>query len=78
LSGERFGKTFREQWLTATELLEFHGRLCGVDTGRLRERVPYLVDLVGLDPHRGKRRPFSGNSRTVVAFTSPLIVDDAS
>jgi ABC-2 type transport system ATP-binding protein len=43
------------QWLTATELLEFHGRLCGMDAGRLRERVPYLLDLVGLAPHRRKR-----------------------
>ena len=43
------------QWLTATELLEFHGRLCGMDTARLHERVPYLLDLVGLAPHRTKR-----------------------
>ena len=43
------------QWLTATELLEFHGRLCGMHTGRLHERVPYLLDLVGLASHRGKR-----------------------
>jgi ABC-2 type transport system ATP-binding protein len=43
------------QWLTATELLEFHGRLCGMDTARLQERVPYLLDLVGLAPHRTKR-----------------------
>ena len=43
------------QWLTATELLEFHGRLCGMHTGRLHERVPYLLDLVGLASHRSKR-----------------------
>jgi ABC-2 type transport system ATP-binding protein len=43
------------QWLTAEELLEFHGRLCGVDAATLRKRVPYLLDLVGLAPHRGKR-----------------------
>ena len=43
------------QWLTATELLEFHGRLCGMHTGRLQERVPYLLDLVGLASQRSKR-----------------------
>ena len=43
------------QWLTATELLEFHGRLCGMDADRLHKRIPYLLDLVGLAPHSGKR-----------------------
>jgi ABC-2 type transport system ATP-binding protein len=43
------------QWLTATELLEFHGRLCGMDADRLHKRVPYLLDLVGLAPHSGNR-----------------------
>ena len=43
------------QWLTATELLEFHGRLCGMDAAQLHKRVPYVLDLVGLGSHRGKR-----------------------
>jgi ABC-2 type transport system ATP-binding protein len=43
------------QWLTPAELLEFHGRLCGMDALRLRSRVPDLIDLVGLTPHQGKR-----------------------
>ena len=43
------------QWLTPAELLEFHGRLCGMDGPRLRSRVPDLIDLVGLAPHRRKR-----------------------
>ena len=43
------------RWLTPAELLEFHGRLCGMDARRLRSRVPDLIDLVGLTPHRGKR-----------------------
>jgi ABC-2 type transport system ATP-binding protein len=42
-------------WLTPAELLEFHGRLCGMDGARLRSRVPDLIDLVGLAPHRSKR-----------------------
>lgn len=42
-------------WLTPAELLEVHGRLCGVSTARLRERIPRLLDLVGLAPHAKKR-----------------------
>lgn len=43
------------EWLTASELLEFHGRLCGVPARQLRGRVPALIDMVGLTPHRDKR-----------------------
>jgi ABC-2 type transport system ATP-binding protein len=43
------------EWLTPGELLHFHGRLCGVPTSKLRERVPKLLDLVGLTPHGDKR-----------------------
>jgi len=42
-------------WLTPGELLELHGRLCGMSRARLRERIPQLLDLVGLEPHAGKR-----------------------
>jgi ABC-2 type transport system ATP-binding protein len=42
-------------WMTPTELLEFHGRLCGVPGSVLRKRIPDLIDLVGLTPHRDKR-----------------------
>jgi ABC-2 type transport system ATP-binding protein len=43
------------EWLTPAELLHLHGRLCGVPTGQLWERVPALIDLVGLTPHIDKR-----------------------
>ncbi len=43
------------EWLTPGELLHFHGRLCGVPAGLLRDRVPKLLELVGLTPHRDKR-----------------------
>lgn len=42
-------------WLTASELLHLHGRLSGVPASRLESRVPELLDLVGLTPHRDKR-----------------------
>ena len=43
------------KWLTAVELLHLHGRLCGVPRAKLRARVPALLDLVALTPHRDKR-----------------------
>jgi ABC-2 type transport system ATP-binding protein len=43
------------EWLTAEELLHLHGRLAGVSAAALRERVPAMIELVGLTPHRDKR-----------------------
>jgi ABC-2 type transport system ATP-binding protein len=43
------------EWLTAAELLTVHGRLAGVPADELRRRVPALIELVGLTPHRDKR-----------------------
>ena len=43
------------EWLTAEELLHLHGRLSGVPPEQLRQRVPELIELVGLAPHRDKR-----------------------
>ncbi len=43
------------EWLTPAELLHLHGRLCGVPSEKLSERVPALIDLVGLTPHIDKR-----------------------
>jgi ABC-2 type transport system ATP-binding protein len=49
-------ESFRfSDWMTPAELLEFHGRLCGVPAAVLRQRIPALIDLVGLTPHRDKR-----------------------
>ncbi len=35
-------------WLRATEFLMFHGKLYGMPTARLKERIPELLELVGL------------------------------
>ncbi|WP_376789715.1 ABC transporter ATP-binding protein [Thermoflexus sp.] len=43
-------------WLTAEEILWFHGRLAGVDPHRLRRRIPDLLEHVGLATEA--RRPF--------------------
>ncbi|HEV2386706.1 MAG TPA: ABC transporter ATP-binding protein [Candidatus Acidoferrales bacterium] len=42
-------------WLTPVELLEAHGRLAGMERTRLEERIPRLLQMVGLGPHRDRR-----------------------
>jgi ABC-2 type transport system ATP-binding protein len=42
-------------WLTATELLRLHGQLYGISSDTLRERIPAMLDIAGLTPHRDKQ-----------------------
>lgn len=63
-------------WLTASELLELHGRLCGMSALRLAERIPALLELVGLTPHREKRlREFSKGMLQRIGLAQALIHD---
>lgn len=49
------------EWMTATELLELHGRLYSMPSGARRQRVPQMLELVGLHEHA--RRPIAGFSK---------------
>jgi ABC-2 type transport system ATP-binding protein len=61
-------------WLTPAELLRFHGRLCGMRTAKLRERIPVMLDLVGLTPHRDKRiHDFSKGMMQRIGLAQALI-----
>jgi ABC-2 type transport system ATP-binding protein len=61
-------------WLTPTELLKVHGRLYGMSHVKLRERVPVLLDLVGLTPHRDKRlRDFSKGMLQRIGLAQALL-----
>ncbi len=61
-------------WLTSTELLKLHGRLYGMSYATLRERIPALLDLVGLTPHRDKRvRDFSKGMLQRIGLAQALI-----
>lgn len=63
-------------WLTATELLRLHGRLYGMSRAALRERVPALLDLVGLTPHRDKSlRDFSKGMLQRIGLAQALLND---
>lgn len=41
-------------WLSASELLTLHGKLCGIANDVLRRRVPRLLDRVGLGTQNSK------------------------
>ena len=61
-------------WLTSTELLKLHGRLYGMSHAALRERVPSLLDLVGLTPHRDKPlRDFSKGMLQRIGLAQALL-----
>src|SRR6266481_4541208 len=61
-------------WLTPAELLKLHGRLYGVSQSALRERIPALLDLVGLTPHRDKRlQEFSKGMLQRIGLAQALI-----
>lgn len=61
-------------WLTASELLALHGRLCGLTPAQLRERVPAYIDLVGLTPHGDRRlRGFSKGMMQRIGLAQALI-----
>jgi ABC-2 type transport system ATP-binding protein len=61
-------------WLTPTELLKLHGRLYGMSHAKLRERVPVLLDLVGLTPHCEKRlRDFSKGMLQRIGLAQALL-----
>lgn len=61
-------------WLTPAELLRFHGRLCGMSADKLRERIPVMLDLVGLTPHSDKRiHDFSKGMMQRIGLAQALI-----
>ena len=63
-------------WLTAVELLKLHGRLYGMSHSSLRDRIPSLLDLVGLTPHRDKcLRDFSKGMLQRIGLAQALLND---
>jgi ABC-2 type transport system ATP-binding protein len=61
-------------WLTPVELLELHGKLCGLSKEILKARIPALIDKVGLTPHAGKQvRNFSKGMIQRIGLAQALI-----
>ncbi|MGH2929268.1 MAG: ATP-binding cassette domain-containing protein, partial [Solirubrobacteraceae bacterium] len=62
------------EWLTPTELLRLHGRLCGMTVATVSRRIPQMLDLVGLGPHRDRRiHDFSKGMMQRIGLAQALI-----
>jgi ABC-2 type transport system ATP-binding protein len=61
-------------WLTAEELLSVHGRLYGMASARLRDRIATLLHLVGLREHRRQKvREFSKGMLQRIGLAQALL-----
>lgn len=61
-------------WLTAEELLDYHARLTGMDAAKRARRIPEVLGLVGLGPHRTRRvRGFSKGMLQRVGLAQALV-----
>ncbi|HUH62181.1 MAG TPA: ABC transporter ATP-binding protein [Terracidiphilus sp.] len=61
-------------WLSASELLFFHGRLCGLAERVLRQRVPRLLERVGLGAQHSKPiRNFSKGMMQRVGLAQAMV-----
>lgn len=65
-------------WLTPVELLELHGKLCGIPKSILKRRVAELIDKVGLTQHTGKQiKNFSKGMIQRIGLAQALINEPA-
>ncbi|MBV9676865.1 MAG: ABC transporter ATP-binding protein, partial [Acidobacteriaceae bacterium] len=61
-------------WLTSTELLRLHGQLYDIPASVLRQRIPVILDTVGLSPHRDKQlRHFSKGMLQRIGLAQALL-----
>jgi ABC-2 type transport system ATP-binding protein len=62
------------EWLTPAELLRLHGRLAGMASAALNRRIPQMLELVGLAPHRDRRiHDFSKGMMQRIGLAQALI-----
>jgi ABC-2 type transport system ATP-binding protein len=63
-------------WLSASELILFHGRLCGLADDTLRRKIPQLLDRVGLGAQSNKPiRSFSKGMMQRVGLAQAIVND---
>jgi ABC-2 type transport system ATP-binding protein len=63
-------------WLSASELILFHGRLCGLAEDQLRRKIPKLLERVGLGAQYAKPiRSFSKGMMQRVGLAQAIVND---
>jgi ABC-2 type transport system ATP-binding protein len=61
-------------WLTGFQLLDFHARLAGVEAAQRRERIPKVLDMVGLNGRGGDRiRSYSKGMTQRIGLAQAII-----
>ena len=70
-------ENFRYQdWLSPLELLDFHGRLAGMERSAIAERAPRVLERVGLvAEQRGKIRSFSKGMQQRLGLACALLAE---
>lgn len=69
-------RPYFHDFLTSAEFLRFHGRLLGLNEGIIDDRIPKLLDKVGLTKsHDQKLRTFSKGMLQRIGFAQALLHD---
>jgi ABC-2 type transport system ATP-binding protein len=70
-------ENFRYQdWLSPLELLDFHGRLAGMERSAIAEKAPHVLARVGLaEDQRGKIRSFSKGMQQRLGLACALLAE---
>jgi len=65
-----------QEWLSGRELLEFHGAMYGLERRYLKERIPAVLEMVGLlGREKGRIRSYSKGMQQRLGIASALIPD---
>lgn len=65
-----------QEWLTGEEVMKLHAKLCGVDAKTAKERIPQLLDEVGLGSRgKGKIKNYSKGMQQRLGLAAALVGD---
>ena len=65
-----------QEWLTGEEVIKLHAKLCGVDARTAKERIPKLLDEVGLGSRgKGKIKNYSKGMQQRLGLAVALVSD---
>ncbi|WP_211746951.1 ABC transporter ATP-binding protein [Paenibacillus sp. Marseille-Q4541] len=65
-----------QEWLTGEEVMRLHAKICGVDAKTSKERIPQLLDEVGLGSRgRGKIKNYSKGMQQRLGLAAALVGD---
>ena len=64
------------EWLTAAELLQLHGSLCGMQASRLKQSIPSVLERVDLEAYAGSQlKTFSKGMLQRIGLAQAILND---